>query len=307
MTSHPSAALRGVTLTGATPLGTRRAAFLGCGDSLAAARPAEWLGHRAMSAGDVAWSGQPPAGVDVVVALSWSGRTGATIAAARVGREAGLPLIAVTADGASPLAAMADECVVLPRIDAAETIPSLGYAIHSAALAEMCTGTSLDLDDMAERWHRRSQDVEHRVESWGVAPQGISVVTMPDVHGAGEFWMLKLIEATGIAVRWVAVEEVGHVDYFIGAQAHLDLLLSGGTDPGRLLSLGEALARNGHLTQHIAFDGDSGWSRHVLAGVLGADYAAALAHRWGRPPFRGGIVDMSAAHIHVSNVSPNLR
>ncbi|MFV0405864.1 MAG: NlpC/P60 family protein [Propioniciclava sp.] len=90
-----------------TPLGGRRAAFLGCGDSLAAARPAEREGHRVISAGDVAWSRQAPAGVDTVVALSWSGRTAATLRAAEISKAAGLEVISITSNPESPLARVA--------------------------------------------------------------------------------------------------------------------------------------------------------------------------------------------------------
>ena len=299
MTQHASTALRGLKVGAIEPLGDRRAAFLGCGDSLAAARPAEWLGHRVLSAGDVAWSGEAPMGVDVAVALSWSGNTAATIEAAKICKDAGMPLIAITTNADSPLAQMADESVILPKFDFQEVIPALGYVIHSAAVMEMCTGQRLDLADFAQRWDEGAKTVPEKVKDWGVAPQGISVVSMPDVHGAGEFWMLKLIEALGLSVRWTSVEEVGHVDYFIGPQAHLDVLLSGKKDPARLHSLGDALGRNGQFPVRIGFDEYSGWPLQILGGALGADWAEAMAHRWGRPPFRGHIVDMSAAHIQI--------
>lgn len=299
MKSHVSEALRGLQIGPIAPLGERRAAFLGCGDSLSAARPAEQLGHRVISAGDIAWGGVAPQGVDVCVALSWSGRTGATIEAAQVCKDAGMPLISLTTDPDSPLSLMADEAIILPKFDVQEVIPALGYVLHSAAIMELCTGVGLDLDEFADRWASASKGVEEAVRPWDMAPQGITVVTMPDVHGAGEFWMLKLIEALGLSVRWSAVEEVGHVDYFIGPQAHLHILLSGKTDPSRLLSLGAALGRNGNLIEHVAFEGDEGWPLQILGGALGADWAETIATRWGRPPFRGGVVDMSAAHIQV--------
>lgn len=299
MKKHASEVLQGIDFAPISPLGPYRAAFLGCGDSLAAARPAEQLGHRVLSAGDVAWSGQAPIGVDVAVALSWSGRTDATIAAAKICKQSDLQLISITTDPDSPLAVMADRSIILPTFDFSETIPALGYVIHSAALIELCTGQRIDLSDFSDRWRNAARDVSMRVEPLLVAPQGISVISMPEVHGAGEFWMLKLIEALGLSVRWAPVEEVGHVDYFIGPQSHFDFLLSGDGNPERLLRLGSALEENGHLTTHIGFDIYSGWPAQVMAGALGADWAEALSLRWGRPPFRGGVVDMSAAHIQI--------
>ena len=302
MTNHPSQVLRGLRFDAPRALGSKRAAFLGCGDSLASARPAESFGHRVMSAGDVAWSGEAPAGVDCAVALSWSGRTGATIRAAEVVKNAGMELIAVTANANSPLADLADEVVTLPSVTHREVIPALGYVIHSAAIHYMCAGEELDLDALAGQWLQAQAHVATIVERAPQLPQGVTVVSMPDVHGVGEFWMLKLIEATGLSVRWTPVEEVGHVDYFIGPQAHVNYLISGRKDWARLESLGAALATNGHAIVHIPLGDVSsldGWALTVLGGALGADISRETALRWSRPVFRGGQVDLSAAHIQI--------
>jgi len=302
MTHHPqAAALDRLVLPDVAPLAGRRAAFLGCGDSLAAARPAEALGHRVLSAGDVAWGGGAPRGVDVVVPLSWSGKTGATIRATQVAKDAGLPVIAVTTNPASPLAELADDVVLVPGFDLTEDIPAVGYAVHSAAVAAL-VGQPIDLERIAADWAGAHENVRRLAEGSGPSAHGITVATMADAHGAGEFWMLKLIEATGLAVRTTGVEETGHVDYFIGPQQHLTLVLAGEAEAPRATALGDALAVNGqHVVQVRLADltGLTGWSRQVLGGVIGADYSAILAGGWGRPFFRGGEVDMSARHIQV--------
>lgn len=304
MTTASSAAtvLSALSVPGGPLLTGRRAAFLGCGDSLAAARPAEWLGHRVISAGDIAWSQEAPQGVDTVVPLSWSGRTGATIRAAEIAKDAGLRVVSVTANGESPLAELSDEVIVLPSVDHSEDIPAIGYAVHSAAVAQLCTGTSLPLDRIAEDWAGAARHVDELVAESGQLPWGIAIASMPDAHGTAEFWMLKLIEATGLTVRTTAIEEVGHVDYFIGPQPHLVLALSGASVAQRVTALGDALARNGQrvVQARIADTTElTGWSRQVLGGVVGADYAAGLAKEWDRPFFRGGQVDMSAQHIQI--------
>ncbi|MPV36271.1 SIS domain-containing protein [Georgenia subflava] len=302
MTQHLQAdVLSRLAVPEVTQLGGRRAAFLGCGDSLAAARPAEQLGHRVLSAGDVAWGGGAPKGVDVVVPLSWSGKTGATIRAAQVAKDAGLPVIAVTTNPASPLADLADEVVTVPAFDLTEEIPAVGYAVHSAAVAAL-VGEYIDLAQVAADWSLAHEEVGRLADASGPQPHGITVATMADAHGAGEFWMLKLIEATGLAVRTTGVEETGHVDYFLGPQQHLTLVLAGEADSPRATALGDALATNGqHVVQLRLADLTrlTGWSRQVLGGVVGADYSASLASGWGRPFFRGGQVDMSARHIQV--------
>lgn len=302
MTQHPqAAALAGLAFPAVAPLAGRRAAFLGCGDSLAAARPAEAYGHRVLSAGDVAWGGGAPRGVDVVVPLSWSGRTSATILAAQVAKDAGLPVLAVTTNPASPLAELADEAVILPGFDLTEDIPAVGYAVHSAAVAALA-GEPIDLGRIAADWAAAHGTADRLADGCGPRPHGITVATMADAHGAGEFWMLKLIEATGLTVRTTGVEETGHVDYFIGPQQHLTLVLAGEAEAARATALGDALEANGQHVLQVRLaelTGLTGWSRQVLGGVVGADCSAALATTWGRPFFRGGQVDMSARHIQV--------
>ena len=301
--SHVAAqTLSELQLPDISPLGDRRAAFLGCGDSLAAARPAEQEGHRVLSAGDVAWGGGAPRGVDVVVPLSWSGRTGATIRAARIAKDAGLPVIAVTTNSDSPLAELADEVIIVPPFELTEEIPAVGYAVHSAAIAAMVAGRALDLQAISAAWAASGPQVEEIVAAGGPFPYGATIATMPDAHGAGEFWMLKLIEAAGIAVRTTGVEETGHVDYFLGPQQHLGIVMAGDAQSQRADALGNALATNGqHIIQvRLAGLGEiDGWGRQVLGGVVGADVSAGLARAWGRPFFRGGEVDMSARHIQV--------
>lgn len=302
-TAHAAATvLAGLSAPAGPQLDGRRAAFLGCGDSLAAARPAELLGHRVISAGDTAWSGEAPRGVDVVVPLSWSGRTGATIRAAEIAKAAGQRVISITTNEQSPLAEISDDVIVVPAFDLTEDIPAIGYAVHSAAVAQLCTGTPLPLDRIAEDWAAATSSVTELVTRSGQMPWGVAIASMPDAHGAAEFWMLKLIEATGLTVRTTAIEEVGHVDYFTGPQPHLALMLAGDADVERATALGHALARNGqHVVQvrlsHLTRL--TGWARQVLGGVVGADVAAGVADAWDRPYFRGGQVDMSAQHIQV--------
>ncbi|TDE95002.1 SIS domain-containing protein [Occultella glacieicola] len=297
-----AAALGGLAVPDITPLGGRRAAFLGCGDSLAAARGAEADGHRVLSAGDVAWSGSAPRGVDLVVPLSWSGRTGATIRAAQVAKDAGLPVLSITSNPASPLAELSDEHIALPPNDIAEDIPAIGYALHSSAIARLVGLASPDPATLARDWADAGQGVARVVTAAGGEPAGITIASMPDAHGAAEFWMLKIIEATGITVRTASIEEIGHVDYFLGPQAHLTLIVSGAADAPRADGLGAALGRNGQRVVQIRlsdFTAAAGTEREILGGLIGADVAAGLAVAWGRPHFRGGVVDMSAQHIQV--------
>jgi len=282
-------------------LKTRRAAFLGCGDSLAAARPAEGLGHRVMSAGDVAWSGQAPAGVDLSIALSWSGRTGATIRAAEAVRDCGQPVWAITSDSDSPLARLADVHLRLPSAFHEEGLPTWGFTLHSLAVLTGL-GVEVDLDRVRQASHTLAASLSGSALP-AAAPAGMTFAALPDSFPTAEFWSLKFIEATGVAARVVPLEETGHVDYFIGPQAHLTVLpiVEDGRD--RVRQLGEALTRNGHTVVTVdyrALAEDLNTHEFALAlSIAGTAFAQNAASLWNRVPFRRGQVDMSARHIQV--------
>jgi fructoselysine-6-P-deglycase FrlB-like protein len=283
-------------------LAGKRVAFLGCGDSLAAARPTESLGHRVVSAGDVAWGLQPPAGVDACVALSWSGRTGATVRAAEVAKAHGQEVWAITSDPSSPLANLAARHLQVPHGPDREDIPSWGFAVHSQAVLAITGGGFVRLPDVQQAAQRLVTELESTALP-RVAPSGITITTLPDSYAAAEFWSLKFIEATGVSTRVVPLEETGHVDYFIGPQDHLVLIPLVATGHERAARLGDALARNGHtlLTLDLSdTEPDLTLDEFRLAlSIAGSTFAGNAARTWGRVPFRGGAVDMSARHIQV--------
>ena len=140
-------------------------------------------------------------------------------------------------------------------------------------------------------------------------PWGISVLTLPDLRSAGEFWSLKLIEATGLPVRSVPLEESGHVDYFIGPQPHVTVQLVGREGRTRHAELSDALKRNGHTVIELdvsrwmtqaARDLESGDDFVAVAtGAVGTYVASDVADRWVRVPFRNGAVNMDASHIQL--------
>jgi hypothetical protein len=276
---------------------------MGCGDSLAASRPAENYGHRVVSAGDVAWTGQAPGGTDVSIALSFSGRTGATVKAAETVRDDGQIVWAITSDKNSPLAQIADRHLELPSIERpAEELPTWGFALHSLAVHAIL-GHAVDLEKVLQGSGILADSLIDAFPKSPDAPYAISFPHLPDSHSTAEFWSLKLIEATGIAGRVVALEEIGHVDYFIGPQPHLVLLPLVTTGHQRAQRLSEALRKNGQTV--IEYDlrnelPDLNVHEFALAlSLAGGPLGATAARAWGRPPFRGGQVDMSAQHIQV--------
>jgi hypothetical protein len=282
-----------------------RALFVGSGDSLSACLLAEPYGHRAASAGDLAWTGGVPPHVDTVVGVSHSGRTRATVAALETARAANLRTVAVTVDPDSPLASVGDDLVLAPGIALEETIPAAGY------LSLALTVRTLLGDRADEGFGTIARCLGQIAVATGPAltalpeepPTGISVLSLPDLRSAGDFWSLKLIEATGICVRSVPLEESGHVDYFIGPQPHLTILLVGGHGPHRHARLRQALEANGHSMAVIdvarALPVVDPRTRELSAAALGAHAAHLLSLRWKLPPFRNGEVLMDASHIQA--------
>jgi hypothetical protein len=286
-----------------TRAGTGNALFVGSGDSLSACLLAERAGHRAASAGDIAWTGLIPPRVDTVVGVSNSGRTTATVEAIRTARDAGLRTLAVTAGPDSKLAQTADDVVLVPALEHTETIPATGYlalALGVLALLGVDTGGGMPLIGRDLAAIARSQTgILSGLPS--DPPAAISVLTLPDLRSAGDFWSLKLIEATGLSVRSVALEESGHVDFFVGPQDHLSLDLIASDSPARHARLAAALAENGHVVLEFstAATVTDAWQHQLAVAAFGVRVAQICADRWGRIPFRNGEVNMDAQHIQI--------
>jgi hypothetical protein len=305
-----ASALRAVSdLRPSTSAPLDRAVFVGSGDSLSSALLATAYGHRALSSGDLTWTRRLPFGTDTVVGISHSGTSGATVRALRLAAEEGKRTIAITSNADSPLAAAAAETQLVPSLGIEEVIPCAGHLMLALGVAAVAG------DDVAGA----ASDVARSVESQepelirvvrdlpAEVPQGISVLTLPDLRGAGDFWMLKLIEAVGLTVRTVPLEESGHVDYFIGPESHLVLQLVSAVGRARFNRLAVALETTGQTVRQVVVEAPDTWSSRSalvleLAGAAaGAVFAAEAAKRWGRPPFRGGAVNMDAAHIKLDD------
>ena len=283
------------------------AVFVGSGDSLSSALLATAYGHRALSSGDLTWSGRLPFGTETVVGISHSGTSGATVRALRLATENGKRTIAITSNPESPLAAAADEVQLVPSLALQETIPSAGHLMLGLGVAavagEDVAGAAADIAALLEA---RGETLAAAVEALPAsAPNGVSILTLPDLRGAGDFWMLKLIEAVGVGVRTVPLEESGHVDYFIGPEPHLTLQLVGNVGVARFDRLAVALESTGQTIRQVRLAPPAGQSARdgivfELAGAAaGSVFAGEAAARWQRPPFRGGAVNMDARHIKL--------
>jgi hypothetical protein len=287
-----------------------RAVFVGSGDSLASGLIATGFGHRALSAGDVTWSETLPAACDTLVGISHSGTSGATVRALRMARTAGLKTVAITSQASSPLADAADEVQLVPTLRVEEVVPCAGHVMLAQGVAAVCgvdtshfnRGLAKSLDGV-----RESVDAQLKAlpES---APTAVSVLSLPELCSGADFWVLKLIEACGLAVRNVPLEESGHVDYFIGPEAHLTLQLMGPRGRSRFDRLADALRTTGQTVRQIDTRDltnpdapDAALLRDIATAVAGAWFAHGAALRWGRPPFRGGAVNMDARHIKLDS------
>jgi len=286
------------------------AVFAGCGDSLAAAALSENYGHQAKSSGDLAWRSQRSASQSALVAISSSGASGATVLAAQKAAEQGIATIAITASADSPLTKACDRALVIPSLTVTETVPAAGYVMLSLGVLAACgvdlSGVPALIGDAVESLLEPASEA---ADNFPVQiPWGISVLTLPDMRSAGEFWSMKLIEATGLPVRSVPLEESGHVDYFIGPQPHVTVQLVGSQGRERHAELADALSRNGH---HLVSLDVGRWMTEardlecgddcvaVATGIVGAYVASDIANRWARVPFRDGAVNMDASHIQL--------
>jgi hypothetical protein len=282
-----------------------RALFVGSGDSLAACLFAEAAGHRALSAGDLAWAGQVPPSFDTVVGVSHSGQTHATVCSLERAKEAGLRTVAITASGDSAIAAVAGDVILVPQLGLAETIPAAGYVLLALAVSKLA---GVHIAGGAQRAGNNLASLAACAEAMATgippaSPHGISILTLPDMRSAGDFWSLKIIEATGLCVRSVPLEESGHVDFFVGPQPHLTIQLISAAGQARHLRLGQALADNGHTV--VSIDATRKLSepdprqRQLTVAAFGAYFAHYLSVRWGLAPFRNGQVPMDASHIQI--------
>ncbi|MFF0265409.1 SIS domain-containing protein [Kribbella sp. NPDC004536] len=279
-----------------------RAVFVGSGDSLSSALLATAYGHRALSSGDLTWTGRLPHGTDTVVGISHSGTSGATVRALRLAADEGKRTIAITSNADSPLAAAAAETQLVPSLDIREVVPCAGHLMLGLGVAAVVgEDVAAAASNVAQLLEAQAPELLRAVEVLPAdAPHAISVLTLPDLRGAGDFWMLKLIEATGLTVRTVPLEESGHVDYFIGPQPHLVLQLIGSVGRARFDRLAVALESTGQTVQQIALEtGRTPLIGELAGAAAGAVFAHQAATRWGRPPFRGGAVNMDARHIKL--------
>ncbi len=289
---------------GAPPAG---AVFVGSGDSLSSALLATAFGHRALSSGDLTWTGALPFGTETVVGISHSGTSGATVRALRLAAAEGRRTIAITSNADSPLAEAADEVQLVPGLGLAEPVPCAGHLMLGLGVAAVCgvetAGASAGLARLLER---QGEAIRRAVDGLPAeVPSGVSLLTLPELRGAGDFWMLKLIEATGVTVRTVPLEESGHVDYFLGPEPRLVLQLVGADGGARFDRLAEALRSTGQTVQRVGLaapeerDARSALLFELAGAAAGAVLAEEAATVWGRPPFRGGAVNMDARHIKL--------
>lgn len=195
-----------------------------------------------------------------------------------------------------------------------EPIPYSGHVMLAIGVASLCgidAHATMDrLQDCAGSIEALTTGLSDALPS--SAPSSLSILTLPDLRSAGDFWSLKFIEATGVSARSVPLEESGHVDYFIGPQRHLAVGLVGTLGLPRFERLLNALQSTGqqilHLDATTLAAGDKAsdrTARDIASAVLGAMISNAAAARWNRPLFRGGAINMDARHIKLDGDDPS--
>jgi hypothetical protein len=216
--------------------------------------------------------------------------------------------VAITSQPSSPLADSADAVQLVPTLRLAETVPCAGHVMLAQGVAAVCGVDTAPVGAALAAALDAVRDLvaAQLAELPAAAPAAISVLALPELRSGADFWVLKLIEACGLAARNVPLEESGHVDYFIGPQAHLTLQLLGSQGRPRFDRLAEALRSTGQIVRQVDLSGlvtagtpDAWFVRDLATAVAGSWLADSAAARWGRPPFRGGAVNMDAGHIKL--------
>lgn len=264
----------------------------GCGDSLFAAEALaphfaqHGASFRPVSAAQMLWEAPIVAG-DTAVAISISGSTKRTVEALGAAKAAGAFTIAVTINGASPLAQEADAAFALPYQPVSRAIPhGLDYHV-----------TLLSLASLAAPLHVRT------IASVFDPPDGQVMATARQISGrlarSARFFFLgsggaargtaafaaaKLHEAAGLPAFSHEAENFAHGALFMLREGdHVTLLGGGGPGDRRTLALRPGLERLGVFVSEAGFvpEGPDHSLRSALAGALHAQgFCLALAEAW---------------------------
>jgi fructoselysine-6-P-deglycase FrlB-like protein len=199
----------------ALPAPAEKVAFVGSGDSYAAALAACYL-----SSGRAAcW--RP---TDVIsdpsllvgrsaCFVSISGRTRSNIQAASAARKAGVPTVAITADGKSPLASACDSVFALDFKSAGKTSGTISFAASILACTHLATqGKTVCPADLKEIYARASKAAGRlagRVRTGSIIMLGDSFLFSAAMYGA-----LKFNEVFGSRAQAYPLEEFFHAPLF---------------------------------------------------------------------------------------------
>nr|WP_294804109.1 SIS domain-containing protein [uncultured Nitrososphaera sp.] len=190
-------------------------AFVGSGDSYAAALAACYLS----SGRATCWR---PADVisdpSLLVGrsacfVSISGRTRSNIQAASAARKAGVPTVAITADGKSPLASACDSVFALDFKSAGKTSGTISFAASMLACTHLATqgktGCPADLNEIYARASKAAGRLAGRVRTGSIIMLGDSLLFSVAMYGA-----LKFNEVFGSRAQAYPLEEFFHAPLF---------------------------------------------------------------------------------------------
>lgn len=253
---------------------------IGSGDSFAAALAVEALsGGRAIALDpyDVARSGILEKGLSrgcVLLALSVGGRTRAVVESARVYREIGGRVYAVTANLESPLARWADYIVELVYGGLAEGIGAARHVVMLAALAKAVSGEKPQIVGRSRgncSWFRRAEIFVGSLESFSSAL----------------YASLKLYEVYGSSVRFERFEQFLHAPIY---SVHSVTLFEpvDNEAASRIKLAAQAMKETGMEVHVVEAVSSNGWSNALSQAytVLGCLYEAVVSDGVSEPAYR---------------------
>jgi fructoselysine-6-P-deglycase FrlB-like protein len=257
-----------------TGLGSSRYASLVAASALRARGRSAWAEHASSA------SATAPADDLVLVAVSASGRTPETVAAAE--RHQGTSLVvAVTNDPGSRLAAAADAVVALEAGEERSGIASRTFRATIAGLA-LLTGVSRAdglrpaVEALAVRLNARTTWAPPIVDALDGAPS-IDVMADAALLGAAEQAALMLREAPRLPARAYDTADWLHTGVYLALPGHRALLLEGSPADAEVVATVE---RRGGTVARIGRPA----SMDAIAGGIEASIVAEVvaARLWGR-------------------------
>lgn len=314
----PTLRAQAAELVGALAMPPSTVLLCGCGDSHNASDSLSyafraWAGVSALGAPAMTTAryllpdlSRDPSAV-LLIGISASGETARTLEALTLGRERGLPTVAITTQSASPLAATAEYRMALE-------VPDFGHAPGLLSyLTALLSGLALALELAGDRVRAQAGAAIEQLpavleaeipDAWDTGAAfadqlrerlPLTFLGSGPAYGAAMFAAAKLVEACGWPAWAQEAEEWAHVEYFADPAGLPMWLLSGSgraaAREGEIEQAARQLGRRLQVSRWPSAEAWPVWAREALSPLglwIGpCALAEELMARAGERPYRG--------------------